>query len=146
MNPATTNDSPADMVDRLARTTNAHDLDGLVDCFAVDYRNETPVHPARGFTGREQVHENWSAVFAGVSDFRAELLASCRDRDVEWGEVHWHGHYGDGSPFAMRGVIIATIRDEQIAAARLYVEPVAGREEDIEEAVEHLYRPPRDDT
>jgi hypothetical protein len=40
MDPATMNDSPAAMVDRLARTTNAHDLDGLVDCFAVDYRNE----------------------------------------------------------------------------------------------------------
>ena len=49
MDPADMNDSPAAMVGRLARTTNAHDLDGLVDCFAADYRNETPVHPARAW-------------------------------------------------------------------------------------------------
>ena len=87
-----------------------------------------------------EVHENWSSVFAGVSDFRAELHASCRDRDMEWGEVYWNGHHSDGAVFAMCGVIIATIRDDRIASARLYVEPVEQRDEDIGAAVEHLYR------
>jgi len=45
----------------------------------------------------------------------------------------------------MCGVIIATIRDDRIAAARLYVEPVEHIEEDIDAAVEELYRPPRQD-
>ena len=40
-----------DMVDRLVQATNDHDLEALVDCFAVDYVNETPAHPARGFRG-----------------------------------------------------------------------------------------------
>jgi hypothetical protein len=45
----------------------------------------------------------------------------------------------------MRGVIIATIRDDRIAAARLYVEPVERHGADIDTAVEQLYRPPHQD-
>lgn len=48
----------ADVVARLLRATNEHDLDGVVACFAPDYSNETPVHPARSFQGREQVRRN----------------------------------------------------------------------------------------
>ena len=55
-------------MDRLCAATNAHDLDGIVGCFAEDYRNETPVHPARGFVGREQVRRNWQQIFAFVPD------------------------------------------------------------------------------
>ena len=51
-----------------------------------------------------------------------------------------------GHPFAMRGIIIATIRDSRIAAARLYIEPVEHSGEDIEAAVEELYRPPHQDS
>jgi hypothetical protein len=43
----------------------------------------------------------------------------------------------------MRGVLILTIRDDRIAAGRLYVEPVERSGEDIDSAVEELYRPPR---
>jgi hypothetical protein len=46
---------PMSLVRRLAAATNAHDLDALVACFADDYLNETPVHPARGFRGADQV-------------------------------------------------------------------------------------------
>lgn len=134
------------LLERLTEAQNAHDVDQFASCFAVDYRSEQPVHPGREFTGRAQVHENWSAVFAGVPDFRAELVATCRDGDVEWGEVSWHGHHSDGAAFAMRGVIIATIRDELIASARLYVEQVEQRDEDIRAAVEQLYRPPGQDS
>lgn len=134
------------VLERLTDAQNAHDVDLFASCFAVDYRSEQPAHPGREFTGRAQVHENWSAVFAGVPDFRAELLATCRDRDVEWGEVSWHGHHGDGAVFAMRGVFIATVRDGLIANARLYVEPVEQREEDIRAAVEQLYKPPHQDS
>ncbi len=134
------------LLERLTEAQNAHDVGLFASCFAPDYRSEQPVHPGRQFSGRAQVHENWSAVFAGVPDFRAELLATCRDRDVEWGELSWHGHHRDGAVFAMRGVIIATIRDDQIAAARLYVEPVEQHDQDIEAAVEQLYRPPGHDS
>ena len=39
--------TPTDVVARLFERTNAHDLDGLVACFAPDYALTNPVHPAR---------------------------------------------------------------------------------------------------
>jgi len=133
------------VLERLTEAQNAHDVDLFASFFTDDYQSDQPAHPGRRFSGRDQVHENWSSVFAGVPDFRAELVASCRDQDVEWGEVHWRGHHTDGSGFAMCGVIIATIRDDRIAAARLYVEPVEHSGEDIDAAVEQLYRAPHQD-
>jgi hypothetical protein len=127
--------------ERLAEAQNAHDAVRMAACFAADYRSEQPVHPGREFVGNDQVLENWTAVFAGVPDFRVELLASARDGDVEWGELAWRGHHGDGSPFAMRGVIVATVRDDLIAAARLYMEPVEQEEQDIAAAVDEVSHP-----
>jgi hypothetical protein len=133
------------VLDRLTEAQNAHDAERFASYFADDYRSDQPAHPGRAFTGRAQVLENWTSVFAGVPDFRAELLASCRSGNVEWGEVAWQGNHTDGSSFAMRGVIIATIDDGRIAAARLYVEPVEQSGEDIAAAVEELYRAPHED-
>jgi ketosteroid isomerase-like protein len=130
------------ILERLTEAQNSHDADRFASYFSDDYQSDQPVHPGRAFSGRGQVLENWSSVFAGVRDFRAELLASCHDGDVEWGEVDWRGHHTDGSSFAMRGVIIASIRDDRIAAARLYVEPVENSGADIDAAVQQLYRPP----
>ena len=129
---------------RLIDAQNAHDAELFASYFSGDYRSEQPAHPGRAFSGREQVLENWSSVFAGVPDFRAELVASCTDGDVEWGEVDWRGHHTDGSTFAMRGVLVLTIRDDRIAAGRLYVEPVEESDVDIEASVEQLYRPPHE--
>lgn len=57
---------PQAMVERLVHATNDHDIDALVACFAEDYENETPVHPARSFRGRDQVRRNWEQIFAFV--------------------------------------------------------------------------------
>ncbi len=130
------------ILERLTEAQNYHDAVRFASYFSDDYQSDQPAHPDRTFSGRGQVLENWTSVFAGVPDFRAELLASCREGDVEWGEVDWSGHHTDGSPFAMRGVIIATIRDDRIAAGRLYIEPVEQNGADIDAAVEQLYRPP----
>jgi hypothetical protein len=46
------------MVERLREAANNHDPDGVAACFTSDYRNETPAHPARSFTGRDQVRKN----------------------------------------------------------------------------------------
>lgn len=131
--------------ERLTEAQNAHDAERFASYFADDYQSDQPAHPDRAFSGRAQVLENWTSVFAGVPNFRAELVSSCRDGNVEWGEFDWRGRYTDGSPFAMRGVIIATIHDGRIAAARLYVEPVEHSGTDIDAAVEQLYRPPHED-
>jgi len=130
------------ILDRITQAQNAHDADLFPSYFADDYSSAQPAHPGRAFSGRAQVLANWSSVFAGVPDFRAELLACCRDGGVEWGEFDWRGHHTDGSPFAMRGVIILAARHDQIAAGRLYMEPVDQGADDINAAVERLYRAP----
>ncbi len=66
---------PRHVVTKLLAAVNAHDLDALSDCFATDFVNETPAHPSRSFTGGAQVRRNWSAIFAGVPDLRAEVVA-----------------------------------------------------------------------
>jgi len=59
---------------RLEGAANAHDLNALVACFAPDYRNDTPAHPERSFTGREQVRRNWEQIFAFIPDITATVL------------------------------------------------------------------------
>jgi hypothetical protein len=130
------------ILERLTEAQNSHDARGMAALFAEDYVSAQPVHPSRAFTGRAQVLTNWSSVFEGVPDFRADLLASSLDGQTEWGEFDWHGRYTNGSPFAMRGVIIATVRDDLIAEARLYMEPVDPSGDDIDAAVDKLYRAP----
>jgi SnoaL-like domain len=139
-------DIMSSVLERLTQAQNSHDPQRFASYFTDDYQSDQPAHPDRTFSGRVQVLENWTAVFAGVPDFRAELLASCRDGNVEWGEVDWRGHHADGSPFAMRGVIIATIRNDQIEAGRLYIEPVEQSGAGIDTAIEELYRPPDEES
>lgn len=130
------------ILERLTEAQNAHDAQRMASHFSADYDSSQPVHPGRAFKGSAQVLANWTAVFEGVPDFHAELLASSVDGDTEWGEFDWQGQHPDGSPFAMRGVIIVTVRDDLIAGARLYMEPVDRTDQDIEAAVEELSRPP----
>jgi ketosteroid isomerase-like protein len=128
--------------ERLTAAQNAHDASAMARCFALDYDSVQPAHPGREFTGRAQVEANWTAVFAGVPDFRAELVDQAVAGDRHWGEFDWRGTHLDGAPFAMRGVIVATVRADLLAAARLYMEPVDMSDETIDAAVRDLYRPP----
>jgi len=116
--------SAEEVVRRLQAATNAHDIDAFVECFAEDYDSEQPAHPDRAFRGREQVRENWSAVFAGVPDFQADLLRVDAADDVAWSEWRWHGNQAAGGTLEMAGVIVFGIHHGRIAWARLYVEPV----------------------
>jgi ketosteroid isomerase-like protein len=135
----------SDVHDRLLDAMNAHDAEGFASLFAEDYRSAQPIHASRAFGGRAQVLANWSSVFDGVPDFAATLLASSQTESDQgialWGEWDWHGRYADGSPFAMCGVTILVVRDGLIAEGRLYMEPVAQDGQDIDEAVQDLYRP-----
>ncbi|WP_459985612.1 nuclear transport factor 2 family protein [Nocardioides sp. AN3] len=133
----------ATTLERLRDAMNAHDPQGMASLMAVDYRSAQPIHPNRGFGGSSQVFENWSAVFEGVPDFNAELVASTVDGDVEWGEWDWRGHHLDGSTFAMRGVTVFVVRDGLVSEGRLYMEPVEEGGGDIADAVQQLYKPPR---
>ncbi len=115
---------PAALVGRLIRATNEHDLEGLVDCFTPDYRNETPAHPERGFVGREQVRRNWTQIFAAVPDIHAEVVRLLEDGDIAWVEMEHRGTKRDGSAHLMRGVVIFGVREGSAAWARFYLEPV----------------------
>jgi len=133
----------AAVMKQLLAAMNAHDLDAFVACFALDYRSEQPAHPRRTFDGSDQVRENWASVFAGVPDFAAELIVSAStDGGIEIGEWHWSGTHTDGSPFAMRGVTVMGVKDEQIAWGRLYMYVVERDGADIGEMVRETYRPP----
>lgn len=127
--------SEAVVAERLEAALNAHDVDALVDCFDEAYESEQPVHPQRVFSGREQVRANWSAIFAGVSDFRCERLRTAAGGDTEWSEWRWRGTRADAAPFDMAGVILCGVRDGRIRWARLYMEPVEPEGPRIDEAV-----------
>jgi len=132
----------ASMLERLKDAMNSHDAEQMASLFAEDYQSAQPLHPGRAFGGRAQVLSNWSSVFKGVPDFTSELVASSVDGETEWGEWDWRGRHPDGSPFAMRGVIILVVRDDVVARGRLYMEPVEAGGVDIDTAVQQLYKPP----
>lgn len=111
------------VVERLARSTNDHDLDALVSCFAPDYLNETPVHPERGFRGNDQVRQNWEGIFAFVPDVQATILRSAVNDDAVWTEWEMRGTRPDGTLHLMRGVIIFGVEADVIVWARFFLEP-----------------------
>ncbi len=126
-----------EVVERLVAAVNAHDLDGLVACFSENYVNETPVHPLRGFTGNAQVRTNWSQIFGGVRDIKAQVLRTSEDGDLVWTEWDMSGTRADGGPFAMRGVVIFGVSEDLITSARFYLEPV---EEETGDVDAHTHR------
>lgn len=129
------------VVERLRDATNAHDLDAIVACFAADYCNETPAHPARGFVGREQVRRNWTQILAAVRDVSTEIVASVAAGDTVWTEWEHRGTRSDGSPHLMRGVIIFKVRDGLIATARFFLEPVEDAGIGVDSAVRRQVSP-----
>lgn len=125
------------VAEQLRDAMNAHDLGAFLACFHDDYRSEQPVHPGRGFGGRDQVEANWSAIFAGVPDFAAELVR-VTGHEEEWSEWHWTGTRRDGVALDMAGVMICGVRDGRVAWGRLYIEPVETVAEGIDAAVRRM--------
>ena len=133
------NDSPTpsgtDVADRLVAATNAHDLDALVDCFAPDYVNQTPVHPSRSFIGREQVRRNWAQLFAAMPDLQCLVLASAVDGAHVWSEWEMRGTRPDHSAHVMRGVVVFEVGDQLVRSVRFYLEPVDDGPSTVDDAV-----------
>jgi ketosteroid isomerase-like protein len=121
-------------VERLCRATNDHDLEVLVGCFAPDYVNETPVHPARGFRGRDQVRRNWEQIFAAVPDLTATVRWTA-DGPTVWSEWEMRGTRHDGTTHLMRGVVLFGVEHDEARWARFYLEPVEEGGGGIDEAV-----------
>jgi ketosteroid isomerase-like protein len=140
MNPAT---PLPPFLQRLVEATNAHDVDGIVDCFSPDYENRTPAHPARGFRGTDQVRRNWTRIFDGVPDLTAQVLATTGAADELWSEWEMSGHRRDGAAHLMRGVIVFEV-DETLRAssARFYLELVTDDGADADRAVRQVLAGP----
>lgn len=109
---------------KLLDATNSRDVVRITDCFADDYVNQTPAHPDRGFTGKDQVRRNWDQIFAAVPDHTVTLIASTTDGDTVWTEWDMRGTRTGGAPHRMCGPIVFTVRDGLATAARFYLEPV----------------------
>ena len=130
-----TTDGAAGVLARLERATNAHDVNAVVACFAPDYRNDTPAHPERSFTGREQVRRNWEQIFAAVPDITATVLRSVVDGNEVWSEWEHRGSRRDGSAHVMRGVVIFGVASGLLIWARFYLEPVQEGGENVDAVV-----------
>jgi hypothetical protein len=121
---------------RLRDATNAHDIDAIVACFAADYRNETPAHPARSFLGRDQVRRNWVQILAAIPDLTTAIVGSASADDTVWTEWEHRGTRPDGSAHLLRGVIILTVIGDLIGSARFFLEPVDDDDGGVDAAVQ----------
>jgi ketosteroid isomerase-like protein len=130
--------TPIEVLEHLHRALNQHDLEAFLACFDPDYTSEQPVHPNRGFGGREQVEKNWTAVFEGIPDFHAELLATATEGETLWSEWHWTGTRANEAPLDMRGVTLFGIQNGRIVSGRLYMEETEEASGDIDETVRRL--------
>lgn len=133
-----TDASPLATVLRLLEAVNRHDVDALVECFAEDYVNETPAHPARGFSGREQVRRNWERIFAAAPDTTVRLVSHSVDGPRAWTELALDGTRADQSRSSMAGVVIFRVQNAKISAARFYLEPVEQLSGGIDDAIGRL--------
>ena len=133
-------EGPGALVERLCHATNDHDLEALASCFALDYRNDTPVHPARGFQGRAQVRKNWEQIFAAVPDIAAQVRWVA-DKDNVWSEWEMRGTRRDGSAHVMRGVVIFGVAHGEASWARFYLEPVDEGGGGVDDAVRRAVVP-----
>lgn len=136
-----TTNEPTAVLRRLRDATNAHDIDAIVACFAPDYRNETPVHPRRSFSGSDQVRGNWTQILSAIPDLAAEVIGSAESVETVWSEWEQRGTRADGSRHLMRGVIIFTVGEGLITSARFFLEPVEESSGAVDAAVRRQVSP-----
>lgn len=130
--------APEEVIERLRQAMNRRDLDAFLACIDPAYESEQPAHPSRGFSGRDQVGKNWSALFEATSDFHADVLAQATEADTVWTEWHWTGARAEGAPLDMRGVTLFRIANGRIVSGRLYMEETEEAGADIDQTVRRL--------
>jgi hypothetical protein len=134
-------ENPLDVINRLVIAINDHDVDTLTACFADDYVNTTPAHPARSFTGKGQVRRNWRSIFDAIPDIQARILRSAVQDRVVWTEWEHRGTHTHGAPHLLCGVVIFTVGTDVITGARFFLEPVDQSDQDATAALAHLLAP-----
>ena len=126
-------------IERLRDAVNAHDPSAMTAVIAPEYLSSQPAHPNRGFSGADQVHKNWTAIFGAVPDIALDVLDDLDDGTTCWSEWDFHGHYTDGTVFHERGAAIFGLRDDGlIVSARFYMELVEEGGADIDETVRQM--------
>lgn len=121
------------VLERLHTAMNRHDLEAMLECFDPDYRSEQPLHPNRGFSGKEQVRKNWSRMLGSFPDFEAQLLGHVSSEGTVWSEWRW-----SATGLNMTGVTLLGVDEDRIVWGRLYMEPVEEGGEDIDESVHSI--------
>lgn len=130
---------PLTTINRLLEATNKHNLEALTECFSAGYINETPAHPLRGFTGRDQVRSNWEQLFAAVPNIRVTMLDHSVSGNRVWTELSLRGERRDGVTHELTGVIIFQVDDDAlISGARFFLEPVERHSGDINDAIARI--------
>jgi ketosteroid isomerase-like protein len=124
------------VADRLHDAINRHDLEAMVRCFALDFVNETPAHPARSFQGRDQVRKNWAQIFGAVPTLEAEIVDSAAHGDTVWTEWEMRGTRLDGAKHLMRGVSVFKVSSDEFTSVRFYLEPVEHGGSGVDAAVQ----------
>src|SRR4051794_41822262 len=81
------------VISRLRDAMNAHDPKAMAELFSPGYRSEQPLHPQRGFGGRDQVVSNWTQMFEGVPNLEAGGGKGTNARHTPWS-----GRGGGGAP------------------------------------------------
>lgn len=112
------------VIDRLADAINKHDIEALTACFAPSFANDWPAHPARSFTGTEQVRRNWEAIFQAHPAVKAEIVRRVHSGNETWAEWEFTSEIHDGAQFWQRGVIVVEANEDFIVKATFYMEPV----------------------
>ena len=115
--------SANEILERMLRAINAHDIFAMVGCFADDYRCEIPLHPSRSFVGNDHVRQNWTGLFSRVPDIEARVLRWVEDGDTLWSEWEMTGTTTGGVDFRAVGVAILGVEDDRFAGARFYLDP-----------------------
>jgi hypothetical protein len=121
------------VLERLHTAMNRHDLEAMLECFDPDYRSEQPLHPNRGFSGKEQVRKNWSRMLDSFPDFEAQLLGHVSSEGTVWSEWRW-----SATGLNMTGVTLLGVDEDRIVWGRLYMEPVEEGGEDIDESLHSI--------
>lgn len=115
---------PNSVAERWVAAMNKRDIDGAVDCFAVDYHDEAPARRGESVTGREDVRRNFVALFSQLADLRAEILRSVADGTTLWTEWRMAGTRGDGTSMEFVGVNIFEVAAERFSRGWIYTELV----------------------
>jgi uncharacterized protein len=131
--PATTA-SPRETAERFLRAAVGADPGDMADCYAPSVVIElpfavAPLIPARVETTREELRTRFRAGAASrrYQSVSEVVIHETADSDVVIIEYELHGEFTEtAEPFALRFLMVLTVKEGQIVHSRDYSDPIAG--------------------